>query len=72
MLPLRGPRVELPGVVAAIAALALAWGVIQLRVVPCPVASRRWGPRRFYVGARRAAWLMVIVMALVVVRLILD
>jgi hypothetical protein len=36
------------------------------------VVSRRWGPRRFYVGARGAAWLVVIVMALVVVRLILD
>jgi diguanylate cyclase (GGDEF)-like protein len=34
MLPPPGPRVELPGLVAAIAALALAWGVIQLRVVP--------------------------------------
>jgi hypothetical protein len=33
MLPLPGPVLERPGIGVAVAALALAWGVIQLRVV---------------------------------------
>jgi len=34
MIPLPGPRVERPGFIAAVAALGLAWGVVQLRLVP--------------------------------------
>jgi diguanylate cyclase (GGDEF)-like protein len=41
IMPLPGPRVERPGIVVAVAALGLAWGMVALRVVPWERSGRR-------------------------------
>jgi hypothetical protein len=35
-------------------------------------ASRRWAPPRSYLGLRGAAWLSLVVMALIVLLLVMD
>jgi hypothetical protein len=46
--------------------------VLVCLVALAVIASRRWGAPRSYLGVRGAAWLAVIVMALIVLRLVVD
>jgi hypothetical protein len=50
-------------------AAAVVFGCLLALVV---LAGRRWGAPRWYLGVRGAAWLAVIVMALIVLRLVID
>lgn len=51
----------------------IAAAVVVVSLVALAVfAARRWGAPRSYLGVRGAAWLAVIVMALIVLRIAVD
>ncbi len=49
-----------------------AFVVLACLIALAVLTSRRWGAPRSYLGVRGAAWLAVIVMALILLRLAID
>ena len=64
----RGIRAATIACMEWIAAAVVIVGLLALTIL----ASRRWGAPRSYLGVRGAAWLAVVVMALIVLRLVID